>query len=129
MTHRTLSRRDWPRGFGALNSSSHSCIFSSVSVGSSPRSYFFASATGRIGVPTAVKYGTEPVQQVTLYNDISAAQLRSVTEIAPPQPLFCVETVALSACLPLTRSFFLAPSTFKRVIFAPAQKLSSVVWT
>ena len=49
----TSRRRGWPRGFGALNSSPHSRIFTFVSVGSTPRSYLFISATGRIVVHTA----------------------------------------------------------------------------
>ena len=49
-THRTWCRRAWPRGFGELNPSPHFWIFTFVSVGSSPRSYLFTSATGRIGV-------------------------------------------------------------------------------
>ena len=44
----TSRRRGLPRGFGALNSSPHSRIFTFVSEGSSPRSYLFISATGRI---------------------------------------------------------------------------------
>ena len=59
--------RGWPRGFGALNSSSHSWIFTSVSVSSSPRSYLFTSARGRIGFHTPSKYGTKPPRYVTLH--------------------------------------------------------------
>ena len=47
--------------------SPHSWILSSVSVGSSPRSYLFTSATGRKGVNTAPKYGTKPIRYVTLH--------------------------------------------------------------
>ena len=56
----------WER-FGALNSSPHPRIFTSLSDGSSPRSYLFTSATGRIGVHTTPKYGKKPIQYVTLY--------------------------------------------------------------
>ena len=47
-THRTSSRCVWPRGIGALNSSPHSWIFTSVSVGSVLGSYVFTSTTGWI---------------------------------------------------------------------------------
>ena len=67
-THLTWCRRGWPRGFGELNSSPHFCgIFTSASVGSSPRSYLFTSATGRIGVHTAPKYGAKAIRYVTLH--------------------------------------------------------------
>ena len=56
----------WER-FGALNSSPHPRIFTSLSDGSSPRSYLFTSATGRIGVHTTPKYGKKPIRYVTLY--------------------------------------------------------------
>ena len=46
-THRTSHRCGWPKGFGALNSSPHSRIFTSVSVSFRPRPYLFTSATGR----------------------------------------------------------------------------------
>ena len=47
ITHiETSRRRGWPGGFGALNSSPHSRIFTFVSEGSSPRSYFFISHDG-----------------------------------------------------------------------------------
>ena len=52
---------------GALNSSHHSLIFTSASVGSSPRSNLFTSGTGRVGVYTALKYGTKPIRYVTLH--------------------------------------------------------------
>ena len=67
-THRTWCRRGLLRGFGALNSSPHFCgIFTSVSVGSSPRSYLFTFATGRIDVHTAPKYGAKHIRYVTLH--------------------------------------------------------------
>ena len=65
-THRTSRPSSWPRGFGALNSSSHSWIFTSTSVGSSPLSYLFTSATLRIPVHTTSKCGTEPIRYVSL---------------------------------------------------------------
>ena len=66
-THRAPCWRGWPRGFDALNSSPHSWIFTSVSVGSSPRSYFFISATGPIGVHTSPKYGTKHIRYKMLH--------------------------------------------------------------
>ena len=60
-------------------------LFTSVSVGSSPRYYLFTSATGRISVHTAPKYGTKPIRYVTLH-----FLDRTVTEIAPPQPFLSV---------------------------------------
>ena len=66
-THRTWCRRAWPRGFGERNPSPHSWIFTFVSVVSSPRSYLFTSATGRIGVHTAPKYGAKSIRYVTLH--------------------------------------------------------------
>ena len=62
-----MVRRAWPRGFGELNPSPHSWIFTFVSVGSSPRSYLFTSATGRIGVHTAPKYCAKSIRYVTLH--------------------------------------------------------------
>ena len=47
-------------------------------------------ATDRISEHTAPKYGTKPIRYVTLAFEIGAAQLRSVTEIAPPQPFLCL---------------------------------------
>ena len=77
-TRRTSYRRGWPRGIGALNSSPHSWIFTSVSVGSRPRSYLFTSATGRIGVHSAPKYGRKLIRYVTLHfwDRCGAASLR-----------------------------------------------------
>ena len=83
-TDQPSCRCGWAWGFGVLNSSPHSWIFTSVSVGTSPRFYLFTSATDRIGVHTAPKYSTKPVRYVTLHRR-GARQVRSVTEIAPPQ--------------------------------------------
>ena len=57
------------RGFSALNSQSSLLIinFTSVSVGSSPRSYLFTSAAFRITVHSPFKCGTEPVRYRTLH--------------------------------------------------------------
>ena len=62
-----IEHRAGARGFAALNSSSHSRIFTFVSVGSSPRFYLFISATGRIGVHTAPKCGTKRIRYVMLH--------------------------------------------------------------
>ena len=54
-------------------------IFPSISVGPSPLSYLFTSATARIPVHTAPKWGTELIRYVTLHVRDQQAQLRSVT--------------------------------------------------
>ena len=85
-THIETSRgRCWPRGFGALNSS-----LTSVSLGSSFRFYLFTSAAGRIG--TKEWHKTNLLRDASLLRSArrGAAQLHSVTEIAPPQPFSCV---------------------------------------
>ena len=68
-----------------------------ASVGTSRLSYSFTSATVRVAVYTSPKCGTQPVRYVTLHFPdrrgaarLSAAQLFSVTEIAPKLPLICV---------------------------------------
>ena len=53
------------KGFGALSSSPHSWMFTSVSVGSNPRPYLFATATVRMGVYTAPKYITKAIQHLS----------------------------------------------------------------
>ena len=68
-----------------LNLSSHSSIFTSVSVDSSPRSYLFIFATVRIPVQTEPKCGTKPMRYVTFdfRDERGAASLRcrSLVEI------------------------------------------------
>ena len=68
-----------------LNLSSHSSIFTSVSVDSSPRCYLFTFATVRIPVQTEPKCGTKPVRFVTLdfrdERDAASLQYRSLVEI------------------------------------------------
>ena len=92
-TYRTSCRHGWPRGFGVLNSSPHSSIFTSVSVGSWPRSYLFTSAMGRIGVHTAPKKTQTQLSDMWRSTfEINAAQLRSFTEVVPPQPLSSVNS-------------------------------------
>ena len=81
--HQTSCRSGWQRGFGELNPSPYSWIFSSISVGPSPLSYLFTSATARIPVHTTPKWGTEPIRYMTLHVRDWQAQLRSVTETAP----------------------------------------------
>jgi len=66
-THRTSRRSSWSHGFGALNSSPHSWIFTSVSVDFIPRSYLFTSAMVGIAVNFAPNCGTEPIRYVTLH--------------------------------------------------------------
>ena len=79
-SHPTLCRRVWPRRltFGALNSSSRSCLSTS--------------ATVVIDVHAAAKYGTKPLQYVLCHNafEIVAAQLCAVTETAPKTQFLCV---------------------------------------
>ena len=76
-THRTSCRGGWPRGFGELNSS--------------PHSYLFTSVTGRIGVHcTKVWHKTYPTCDAPLSRSAGPAQLRPVTENALPQPFLCV---------------------------------------
>ena len=81
-THMEHLGRGWPRGFGALISSPHSWIFTSVSVGSRSRSYLFTSVTGQIGVHTVPKYGAKPIRFVMLLFRVGAAQLHFVRETA-----------------------------------------------
>ena len=83
--HQTSCRSGWQRGFGELNPSPYSWIFSSISVGPSHLSYLFTSATARIPVHTARKWGTEPIRYMTLHFRDQQAQLRSVTEIIAPK--------------------------------------------
>ena len=105
-THRTSCRLDWPRGFGALNSSRPSWIFTSVLVGFNLRSYY--------PLPLRSEYPFILHQRVTENLSamwlstfvISAAELRYVTKIALPQVFLCVN---------------------RRLV--AAQKLSAVVWT
>ena len=47
--------------------------------------------TGRTDVYTAPKYGTRPIRNVT----IGTAQLRSVTEMASPQPFLCLSRIPI----------------------------------
>ena len=55
----------WPRGFGEMNLSPHSWIFTSFSVDFGPSSYLFTSATVRIPVHAALECGTESIWYVT----------------------------------------------------------------
>ena len=57
----------WPRGFCERNPSPPSWIVTSVSVESSPRYYLLTSATVRVPVHTAPKYGTKTIRYVTLH--------------------------------------------------------------
>ena len=69
----TSRRSGWLRGFGALDPSPHFWIFTSLSVGTSPSSYSFTSATVRIPVHSKTKVA-EPIRYVTIF----VAQLRPV---------------------------------------------------
>ena len=76
-SHQTSRRRVWPRRFGALDSSSLSCLSTS--------------ATVVIDVHAAAKYGTKPLQYVLWHNafEIVAAQLCAVTVCEQkPYPLW-----------------------------------------
>ena len=87
ITSARLGERDWCMKF-----SPHSCKFTSVSVGSSPRSYLFTSAKGRLGIHTAPKYAKKKtIRYVTrLFRDLRGAASLAVTEIALLQPFLCV---------------------------------------
>ena len=67
---------------GALNSSPpHSWILTSVVACSRLRSYLFTSATVPIGVLTAPKYGTKPIQYVPLWWEHTLRPLFSKTYV------------------------------------------------
>ena len=61
-THRISWQSGWRKGFGELNPSPRSWIFTSVAVESSPHSYLFTSATGC----TKVLHKTYPVYDAPL---------------------------------------------------------------
>ena len=107
-------RTSYRGAVSTLNSISHSWIYFSFLVGSSPRSYLFNSGTGWVRVFT-LHQGMEQIlfdiRRSTF--EIGAVQHRSVTEIAPLQPFLCVNRSPISG-----------------TIFVPAQKLlSGKVWT
>ena len=64
-------------------------IFTSVSVGSSPRSYLFTSAKVRM-VFTLHQSMAQNLSDMSRYFETGEAQFRSVTEIAPKSPFLCV---------------------------------------
>ena len=76
-------------------------IFPSISVGPSPLSYLFTSATARIPVHTAPKWGTELIRYVTLHVRHQQAQLRSVTVQKQRQKLVADPGVGPGAPPPL----------------------------
>ena len=88
--HRTLCRSVWPRGFGELNPSPHSWIFTSVSPQIAQRLSVLAPI---YLLPLWSKYRS-PVQNLSeMWRStfvIGAAQLRSVTEFAPKSPFLRV---------------------------------------
>ena len=106
-THRTSRPSSWPRGFGALNSSSHSWIFTSASVCSSPLSYLFTSAALRIPVHTASKCGTEPIDMCRSTFEIFASLQKS----------------------PRNHRSYMWTEGQSGMVLVPAQKLSVIVWT
>ena len=97
-----------------LTSISHTWIFVSFLVGSSPRSYLFTSATGWVRVFTLLQGMEQILSDIRRYTfEIGAVQHRSVTEIAPPRQFLCVNRSPISG-----------------TISVPAQKLlSGKVWT
>ena len=88
--HRTSCRSGWPRGFGELNPSSHSWIFTSVSPQVAQRLSVIAPINS---LPLWTKYRS-PVQNLSDMRRstfvIGAAQLRSVTEFPPKSPFLRV---------------------------------------
>ena len=149
--HQKSCRSSWPRGIGELNPSPYSWIFSSISVGPSPLSYVFTSATSRIPVHTAPKWGTEPIQYMTLHFRDQQAQLRAVTEIIAPKisggsrggaqgsgpPLFLDQTEARRAeknfsgdwALPYLRVWMTAPPPPISRSGSCTENHRSFVWT
>ena len=79
--HSTM-QSGWPRRSGALDLSSHLWISTSVSVGTSPSSYSFTSAT-EIDIRRNSRSLSDMWRSTS---EIGAAQLRSFTEIAPKTP-------------------------------------------
>ena len=108
--HRTLCRSVWPRGFGELNPSPHSWIFTSVSPQVAP--IYSLPLRSEWPVHTALKCGTEPVRCVTLH--LMWSVLRS---FAP-----------LRKSLRNHRSYVWTEA-LSGIIFVPAQKVSGIVWT
>ena len=84
-THRTPRRNGWPRGFGELNPSTHSWIFTSVPVDCSHRPYLLTSATVRIPVHITPICVTEPIWYMTLHfqdqHGVASLRHRDSTEI------------------------------------------------
>ena len=75
----------WDTNMAAVTSCEN-VLFTSVSLGSSPHSYLFTSATVRVPVHTTLKCGTEPIRYVTRHFRKSAR--RSFTPLQ--SPLLCV---------------------------------------
>ena len=104
--HRTLCRSVWPRGFGELNPSPHSWIFTSVSPHFQPSLIFIYF---RYGPNTVHPFRTYPICDAPL----SWSALRSFAPLQSSRQNHrsYVWTEALSG-----------------IIFVPAQKLSGIVW-
>ena len=112
-THGTLRPHSWPTGFGALNCSLHSLIFTSVSVGLvlAP-TYLLRGRAEWISVHTVRKYGTKPIRYVTLHfrDRPGVASLRHRNRASP--------TVLVRKQKPYPAG----------LIFEAAQKLCSIVY-
>ena len=80
-THQTLSQHGWLRGFGTLNYSPCSWIFTFASVVSSPLSYLFSSTTSRILVSVHITplYGTKPILKSAQHSTASLCHRNHAT--------------------------------------------------
>ena len=95
-------------------------IFTSVSVGSSPLSFLFPSATVRIPVYTAPRCSAElPPPPASRKQNLSDV-LRSTSEISTTQLCSVTEIAAKSA-------FLCVAKALSGLIFVPAQKLHVIV--
>ena len=112
-THRTYYWKGWPRGFGEMNHSPHSWIFTSFSVDSSPYSYYALPLRSEylFTLHSSVAQNLSDIWRATFV--IGTSQLLSATEIAPKSRFLYVWTEALVSCM----------------VFLPAQELSGIVWT
>ena len=73
--HQPSCRSGWSRGFGELNPSPYSWISSSISLGSSPLSYLFTSATDTCSHRTKVGHRTYPIYDAPRSRSAGAASL------------------------------------------------------
>ena len=114
-------------------------------MGSSPRSYFFTSETGRIGVHSAPKYGTKPIRNMTLhFQDRRKAASRRhdgscvLTEVlsgmisVAAQTLLACENIRFSslfAAVDVSRETSPGAKSEDKRMFSQAKTLSGIVWT